>query len=137
MALCALWLIAIAAFRVIASLEELAQYVRQSVPDSKSMLHLKVNPKMGAVSFIWHGLEFVVQPSLHVFEVRGYSLYITGVSTLLQVVLMRRNANEKVLEAALKSVEEAEDLIRVKNQHQPGAQLLGSVRDTLAKMIGR
>jgi hypothetical protein len=70
-------------------------------------------------------------------QVRGYNLYITGISTLLQVVLMRRNQNEKVLESALDSIHEAEDLIRVKNQGQAGARLLASVRDTLGKMVGR
>ena len=122
---------------MIETLSELAAYVRQTVPDPKSILHLKVNDKMGAVTFIWHGVEFVVKTSMHVFEVRGYNLYITGISTLLQVVLMRRNANEKVPEAALKTIEEAEDLIRVKNQHQPGVKLIASVRDTLARMIGK
>ena len=121
---------------MIETLDELAQYVRQSLPDSRSILHLKVNPTMGAVSFIWHGLEFIVKPSLQVVEVRGYTLYLTGVSTLLQTVLMRRNANVKVLEAALKTIEEAEEMIRVQNLHQPGMKMMASVRDTLAKMIG-
>ena len=122
---------------MIGSLNELGQYIRQTVPDPRSILNLKTNDKMGAVSFIWHGVEFMVKASMHVFEVRGYNLYITGISTLLQVVLMRRSANEKVLEAALKTIEEAEDLIRVKNQHQAGVKLIGSVRDTLGKMVGK
>ena len=119
------------------TLDELAQYVRLTVPDSRSILHLKVNPKMGAVSFIWHGLEFIVKPTMQAFEVRGYSLYITGVSTLLQVVLTRQNVNVKVFEAALKSIEEAQEMIQVQNLHQPGMRLMASVRDTLAKMIGK
>ena len=109
---------------MIETLDELAQYVRQSLPDSRSILHLKVNPKMGAVSFIWQGLEFVVKPSLQVVEVRGYTLYVTGVSTLLQTVLMREHANVKVLEMALKSVEEAQEMIQVQNLHQPGMKLM-------------
>ena len=47
---------------MIATLDELAQYVRQSVPDPKSMLHLKVNPKMGAVSFLEEGRIRVLFP---------------------------------------------------------------------------
>ena len=121
---------------MIETLDELAQYVRQSLPDPRSILHLTVNPKIGAVTFIWHGLEFLVKPSLQVVEVRGYTLYLTGVSTLMQTALMRQNVNVKVFEAALKTIEEAEEMIRVQNLHQPGMKMIASVRDTLAKMIG-
>lgn len=122
---------------MIQSLEELAQYIRQTVPDPKSILNLKINEKTGAVLFIWHGVEFLVKPTMHVFEVRGYNLYITGISTLLQVVLMRRSQNEKVFEAALQTINEAEDLIRVKNQSQQGVKLLTTVRETLGRIVGR
>jgi hypothetical protein len=122
---------------MIERLDQLATYIRQTIPDAKAILNLQVKDKTGAVVFIWHGVEFLVKPSMHVFEVRGYNLYITGISTLLQVVLMRRNQNEKVLEAALESINEAEDLIRAKNQPQAGVKLLGSVRETLAKMVGK
>lgn len=122
---------------MIQTLPELAVYIRQTVPDPKSILNMKANEKLGAVMFIWHGVEFLVKTSMHVFEVRGYNLYITGISTLLQVVLMRRNQNEKVLESALDTINEAEDLIRVKNQGQAGIRLLSSVRDTLGKMVGK
>ena len=122
---------------MIERLDQLAQYIRQTIPDAKAILNLQIKEKAGAILFIWHGVEFLVKPSMHVFEVRGYNLYITGISTLLQVVLMRRNQNEKVLEAALESINEAEDLIRVKNQTPAGVKLLGSVRDTLARMVGK
>ena len=120
---------------MITSLPELALYIRHTVPDPKAIMSMKANEKLGAVIFIWHGVEFLVKPSMQVFEVRGYNLYITGISTLLQVVLIRRSQNEKVLESALDSIHEAEDLIRVKNQGQAGARLLASVRDTLGKMV--
>lgn len=122
---------------MIERLDQLAQYIRQTIPDPKAILNLQIKEKTGAVLFIWHGVEFLVKPSMHVFEVRGYNLYITGISTLLQVVLMRRNQNEKVLEAALESINEAEDLIRVKNQAPAGIKLLGSVRETLSRMVGK
>ncbi|MDA1274133.1 MAG: hypothetical protein O2960_08780 [Verrucomicrobia bacterium] len=122
---------------MISTLPELAQYIRQTVPDPKSIMNMKANEKVGGVMFIWHGVEFIVKPSMHTFEVRGYNLYITGISTLLQVVLMRRNQNEKVLESALETINEAEDLIRVKDQGQAGVRLLASVRDTLGKMVGK
>lgn len=122
---------------MIESLDELAQYIRQTVPDPRSILNLQIKEKTGAVVFIWHGVEFLVKPSMHVFEVRGYNLYITGISTLLQVVLMRRNQNEKVLENALETIEQAEELIRGKNQTQAGVKMLGTVRETLGKMVGK
>jgi hypothetical protein len=122
---------------MIETLDELAQYIRQAVPDPKAILNLQIKEKTGAVLFIWHGVEFLVKPSLHVFEVRGYNLYITGISTLLQVVLMRRSQNEKVLESALDTIMEAEELIRSKNQTQGGVKLLGTVRDILRKMTGK
>lgn len=122
---------------MIQSLQDLAQYIRQTVPDPKAILNLKINEKTGAVLFIWHGVEFLVKPTMHVFEVRGYNLYITGISTLLQVVLMRRSQNEKVFEAALQTINEAEDLIRVKNQTPQGVKLLTNVRETLGRLVGR
>ncbi len=122
---------------MIETLDELAQYVRQAVPDPRAILNLQVKEKTGAVVFIWHGVEFLVKPSLHVFEVRGYNLYITGISTLLQVVLMRRSQNEKVLESALDTIMEAEELIRARNQAQGGVKLLGTVREILRKLTGK
>jgi hypothetical protein len=43
-----------------------------TIPDPRSILNLQVKEKVGAVVFIWHGVEFLVKPSLHVFEMRGY-----------------------------------------------------------------
>ena len=122
---------------MIETLDELAQYIRQAVPDPRSILNLQVKEKTGAIVFIWHGVEFLVKPSLHVFEVRGYNLYITGISTLLQVVLMRRSENEKVLESALDTIMEAKELIRARNQAQGGVKLLGTVREILWKITGK
>ena len=122
---------------MIENLDQLVQYLRQTLPYPKSIINLQVKDKIGAVTFYWQGVEFLVKPSLHVLEVRGHSLYITGLSTLLQTVLMKGDQNEKLLENALQSINDAEDLIRVKNQTQAGLQLLGSVRDTLGKLAGR
>ena len=122
---------------MIENLDQLVQYLRQTLPYPRSIINLQVKDKIGAVTFYWQGVEFLVKPSLHVLEVRGHSLYITGLSTLLQTVLMKGDQNEKLLENALQSINDAEDLIRVKNQTQAGLQLLGSVRDTLGKLAGR
>jgi len=82
-------------------------------------------------------VEFLVKPSLHVFEVRGYNLYITGISTLLQVILMRRSQNEKVLENALDTIMKAQELIRSKKETQSGVKLVETVRDILRKLTGK
>ncbi|MBI4664584.1 MAG: hypothetical protein HY735_37810 [Verrucomicrobia bacterium] len=122
---------------MIQALPDLVKFVKETIPDPRSILNLQIKEKIGAVVFIWHGVEFLVKPSLHVFEVRGYQLYITGISTLLQVVFMRRTKNEKMFEEAADCISQAEDLIRVHNRYRDGMQLLGEVRGTLSKLVGR
>ncbi len=119
------------------SLNELADYIRASVPNPQAILQLRVNEKVGGVTFIWHGVDFFVKPTLNVLEVRGHTLYITGLSTLLQMVLMRRSASEKKLQTLVDSITQAEDLISVKNQTQAGIQLLQNVRESIERMVGK
>ena len=122
---------------MIQTLPDLCKFIRETIPDPRSILNMQVKEKLGAVTLIWHGVEFLVKPSLHVFEVRGYQLYITGISTLLQVVFMRRTKNEKMFEEAVETINQAEDFIRGKNQFREGMQLLGVVRDALGKLVGK
>lgn len=122
---------------MIETLPDLVKFIRETIPDPRSILNLQVKEKIGAVTFIWHGVEFLIKPSLHVFEVRGYHLYITGISTLLQVVFMRRTRNEKMFEEAADSITQAEDLLRVQNKYREGMQLLAVVRESLAKVAGK
>jgi hypothetical protein len=122
---------------MITTLDELAQYIRKTIPNPKAILNLQPKNAMGAVTFYWHGVEFLVKPTLQVMEIRGNNLYITGLSTLLQVVLLRSNQDEKGIESALASINEAEDLIRVKNQPKAGAKLLQVAVDTLKRVIGK
>lgn len=122
---------------MIQSLSDLTKFIRETIPDPRSIMNMQSKEKMGAVTFIWHGVEFLVKPSLHVFEVRGYQLFITGISTLLQMVFMRRTRHEKLFEETVETITQAEDLIRVQNKFREGMQLLGAVRETLNKIAGR
>ena len=81
--------------------------------------------------------RFVDEPSLHVFEVRGYQLYITGISTLLQAVFMRRTKNEQMFQEAVETVTQAEDLMRVHNKVREGMHLLSTVRESLGRLVGK
>lgn len=122
---------------MIQTLPDLCKFVRETVPDPRSILNMQTKEKIGAVVFIWHGVEFLVKPSLHVFEVRGYQLYITGISTLLQVVFMRRTKNEKMFEEAVETITQAEDLLRAHNKFREGMHLLGTVRESLGRLVGK
>jgi len=120
---------------MISNLDELAQYIRQTVPIPRAILQLKPNQAAGGASFIWHGVEFFVKPSLHVLEVRGHSLYITGLSTLLQTVFMKASQSEEKFGALLDALAQAEDLARVQHQPRAAAQTLASVRQMLQRMV--
>ncbi len=122
---------------MIETLPELAKFIRETIPDPRSILNLQTKERIGAVTFIWHGVEFLVKPTFHVFEVRGYQLYITGISTLLQVVFMRRTKNEKMFEEAAEAIRRAEDLVRVNNQIREGMHVLGTIRESLSKLAGK
>ena len=122
---------------MIQALPDLVKFVKETVPDPRAIMNLQIKEKIGAVTFIWHGVEFLVKPSLHAFEVRGYQLYITGISTLLQVVFMRRSKNEKMFEEAAETITQAEDLFRVHNKFREGMQLLGTVRESLSRLVSK
>ena len=122
---------------MIQALPDLVKFAKETIPDPRSIMNMQIKEKIGAVTFIWHGVEFLVKPSLHVFEVRGYQLYITGISTLLQVVFMRRTKNEKMFEEAAEAINQAEDLFRVQDKFREGMQLLGTVRESLGKLVGK
>jgi hypothetical protein len=119
------------------NLDELAQYIRQTIPQPRAILQLKPKPMAGGVTFIWHGVEFFVKPSLHVLEIRGHSLYITGLSTLLQTVFMKTSQSEEKFGSLLDALGQAENLVRGQNQSRAAAQVISSVRQNLQKMVGR
>ena len=116
-----------------AQLEELAQYIRLTVPQSKFIEGLQIKETAGVVSFRWQGREFLVKPSLEVFESKGTNVFITGASALMQLAFIKKDKNKKVLEAVLDSITRAEDLIKAM-QTENGLKLLGTVKQSLIKL---
>jgi hypothetical protein len=119
------------------SLDELIQYLRQTVPQSKTITQLRPNEEAGVVTFHWQGREFLVKKSLEVMETKGKSLYLTGASMLLQSVLMRRNYNEKALEGTLPILSQIEEMVLDQRRTEAGLKLLESVKETLARLLGK
>jgi hypothetical protein len=120
---------------MIQNLDELTQYIRQTLPQSKAILNLRAEEKSDVVRFTWNSREFVVKKSLEVLEVRGRNVYITGASMLLQTVLMKRDRNEKILEAVVATLSEVEGMVRTNSER--GLALLGTVKQTLGKLAGK
>jgi hypothetical protein len=122
---------------MISSLDDLVGYIRNTIPYSKSILQLKMNPQAGGVTFIWLGTEFFVKPSLHALEIRGNSLFLTGLSTLLQSVLMNADQSGRRLDAMIGALDQAEDQARVHHQPREAARTVAGVRNTLQRMTGK
>jgi hypothetical protein len=114
-------------------LEELAQYIRQTLPQSKSIAHLHIDEKISAVRFTWHAREFIVKPNLTVLELKGVNLYVTGASMLMQAAFMKKDKNEKVLGVVEETLQQVEDLLS-KHQTEKGLKLLDSVKQTLHRL---
>jgi hypothetical protein len=121
---------------MISSLDDLVRYIRATLPYPQSILQLKPNVSAGGVTFLWLGTEFFVKPTLHCLEVRGNSLYVTGLSTLLQSVLMNADQSGRRLDGIVDSLSQAEDQVRVHHQPRAAAQILASVRQVLTRMAG-
>jgi hypothetical protein len=122
---------------MISNLDDLVAYIRAAVPQPRAIMQMKPNPTAGGVTFIWHGVEFFVKPTLHVLEIRGHSLYITALSTLLQAVLMKTSQSEEKFGSVQDALAQVEDLVRVQHQPRAAAQMIASVRQTLLRMIAK
>jgi len=114
-------------------LEELSQYIRQTIPQSKSITHLHVNENAGAVTFTWHARQFIVKPSLEVLEMKGQNLYVTGASMLMQAWFMKKDKNEKVLGVVQETLQQVEELLS-KQETEKALKLLDSVKQTLQRL---
>lgn len=118
------------------SLEEVAQYVRQTLPQSKAIQNLQLRSDVGALTFRWNGRDFLVKPSLETFELKGSNVIITGSSMLMQAALMTKTKNEKVVVTMIETMRQAEDFLRA-NQKDNGLSLLATVKKTLASLAGK
>jgi hypothetical protein len=119
------------------SLDELVQYIRGAIPQPKKISHMQRKEEAQVVTFHWQGREFLVKKSLEVLELKGKALYLTGASMLLQMVLMKRSRNEKVIEGILTVLKEAEEMIASQHRSETGVKLLAVVKGSLAKLAGK
>jgi hypothetical protein len=118
-------------------LNDLTAHIKLALPDPKAILNLKILDSLGVVTFYWHGVEFLVKPSMQVLELRGNNVYITGLSTLIQLVLARRSQNAKIVESVLTRINEVEEIIQSKERTESAVRVLGSVKEALTRMLAR
>ena len=119
---------------MIANLDELAQYIRENIPQNKAISHLEVQAPLDAVTFKWNSMEFLVRKSLDVFQVKEKKIYITAASMLMQVVLQTASRIDRVLAATVESLEQAQDLMK-RSDVTKAMQMLDPVKKALAKLV--
>lgn len=113
-------------------LQELAIYIQQTLPQSKSITHLQKDAKMGVVTFVWNSHKFIVKPSLEVLELRVDRLFITGASMLMQSALQKRDRDSKVFTQIDESLGQVEQLFN-SHETEKGLSLLTTVKKTMEK----
>ena len=122
---------------MIETLADLARYVRHHLPRSLTLEAFRVDESSAAVRFSWEKKEYVVKKSLKVFEVKGRRIYVSGPSLLMHSLLTHHYKNQKVVEAIVEAIREAQRMIEGKGQTETGLQLLKAVGVTLQKLNGR
>ena len=122
---------------MIESLEELAQYVQQAVPQPRALTELRANEKNSYVSFQWHSTQFVIKKSLEVFELKGQSLFVSGASILMQAAFMKREHNARVITALLDSMRQIQTLVANGEDVALGLKLLAGVKQSIQKLVGK
>ena len=115
-------------------LEELAQYIRATLPQAKAITHLEINEQARIVTFAWHARHFIVKANYEVLELKGTSLFITGASMLIQAAFTKKDKNEKVLTAIGETLEQVVDMTN-KQQTEKALSLLETVKQTLQRLI--
>ncbi len=117
------------------NLDDLALYVRETLPQPRAIANLRPMPEARAVCFGWKDREFVVKPSFQVFELRRGELLITGASLLMQMAFLRRTRQEKVISAIMENLRQAEELINHPLNRERGLALLESTKEVLYKLV--
>ena len=116
------------------TLDELVIYLRKNIPQSKAIKHLVADEKAKIVKFEWQGRHFVVQPTLQTFELKKTSLYVTGTSMLLQVILTTKTSQQTVIGDLVDKFDEA--LNSLKGDQQKGLALMHPIKATINRMAG-
>ena len=119
------------------NLDELTQYLRESLPQPKMIAHLKHNTEAGVVTFGWNGRDFVVKPSLEVLELKNGRVFVTGCSMLMQLTLSTKTRNEKIYGPIMGMLEETEEMMKNPMNRDKGLNLLGTVKTSLKRMVVR
>jgi hypothetical protein len=119
------------------TLQGLAQYVRSSIPVPQAILQMRINERAAGITFIWQGVEFFVNSALYAFELRGRTLYITGLSVLLQTVLMGRKSKEKNWQLLMEQLAEAETILRDERYIRHAVDIVRTVRENAERLLGR
>ncbi len=122
---------------MIENLADLARYIRENLPRSIKLEELRVDESADAVLFRWEKREYIVKRYLKVFEVKYNRIYITGYSLLVQSALTAEFRNEKVIEAVMETINQAQNLINEKNKTKSGLELLKAIKATLVKLTGK
>jgi hypothetical protein len=117
------------------TLEELVQYIRETLPQSKMITHLRLNEPAGVVTFSWQGRDFAVKKSLEVLEMKGNNLYVTGATMLMQSAFMKKDKYGKVLDAVVETIQRVEEM--AKTNPDNAVSLLSSVKQTLKRLTGK
>ena len=123
------------------TLDELVLYIRKNVPQPKAIKHLVSDEKAKIARFEWQGRHFVVQSTLQTFELKKTSLFITGTSMLLQVILTTKTSQQTVIGDLVEKFDEAMNLLKAVNVRpedvQKGLTLLQPIKATLGRMAGQ
>lgn len=117
------------------TLEELIQFVRRTIPQSKAIKHLAANDQAQILTFEWQSRKFAVRTSLETFEMKGKRLFITGASGLLQNLFLSKAKNATVLAEVSETLQQVEGQMR--DNQQNGLVLLQTVKNTLARLAGK
>ena len=115
------------------TLEELAEFVRENIPQSKAVSHLTVNATAQIISFRWNSMEFAVRQSLEVFQVKGTRVEITAASLLLQAILQSSSRVAKLMGAVVESLGQAQDFFK-RNEASKGMELLIPAKKAIEKL---
>jgi hypothetical protein len=119
---------------MIETCEQLTCHIRRNLGSSKALTNLKAHETHGFVSFRWYERDFVIKPSLEVFEVKGQNLFASGASMLMHTVLKRAESDRSTAERIANSIRTVEGLLADEKQTEAGFELLANIQAALKKL---
>ena len=112
-------------------LEKLTGTIRQVLPRGTTT-SIEIDQAAKAVMLTYDKRRYVAQPSGAVFELKNQQLFITGVSTLIQAAISRRQRNEGEILIALEAVVAAIE----SRDKEFQLQKIGVAKTRLSKLAG-